>query len=90
MRIAYQNYHIFKLLVSKSFCKTKKHKLKYFSAVLTPVLFSILIIVLGTVNKQFRENTEFDFRNVEYDLWWSRVVTKITQRRERMIKELPE
>lgn len=90
MRFAYQNYHIFKLLVSKSLLKTKKHKLKYLSAVLTPVLFSIVIIILGTVNKQFRESSELAFRDVEYDLWWTKVITKITQRRERMIRERPE
>lgn len=90
MRCLYENYTYFKLMFSKSFRKTRNHKMTYVTAVLMPVLLSIIVIVLRTVNKPTIKSVPADFREIDYDVWWTSLVTKITHRRERMINERPK
>lgn len=87
MRCLNVYYIYFKLMFSKSFRKKRNHKMTYVTSVLMPVLLSIFVIVLRTVNKPMIKNIPSDFRDVEYDKWWTNVINKITLRRERMINE---
>ncbi|KAM8720338.1 hypothetical protein ACLKA7_006390 [Drosophila subpalustris] len=67
-----------------------KLKLKPTAASITaliPLLFSIFILVLRSVAQIETEEDPNTMRIIHYELWWQRLVNKINNRRDQMIKE---